>query len=249
MIRSHPKTLAAFLISFALLIRAETPTSLPATPPAGIDAALWARMAAIDAKAEKILDLSADFEQQKFTPLLKKPMISSGAVRAKGSAMFWDTRKPESTLMRVDEKEVRIYYPNAKTLEIYPLAGQLSALAASPLPRLAALLPHFKFTPASTKDLGEQEAADRLAVQLTPIDESLREHVDHVTVLIDADRGFILAFQLIDADGERTVIHFTNVKTNQNLEDARLQLALPADVKTVRPLENLGAPPRSNDKK
>jgi outer membrane lipoprotein-sorting protein len=244
MMRSQLKVLAAFLVSLTFLTRADPSTTLPATPPAGIDAALWTRMIAIDAKAEKILDLSADFEQQKFTPLLKKPMISSGTVRAKGSAMFWDTRKPEPTMMRVDEKEVRIYYPNAKTLEIYPLAGQLSALAASPLPRLAALLPHFKFAPASAKDLGEQEAANRLPVQLTPIDESLREHVDHVTVLIDADRGFILAFQLIDADGERTVIHFTNVKTNQNLEDARLQLALPADVKTVHPLENLGTPPK-----
>ena len=206
-------------------------------------------MIAVDARAEKIRDLSADFEQRKYTPLLKKPMISAGAVRAKGSAMFWDTRKPEPTLMRVDEKEVRIYYPGQKTVEVYPLAGQLAALAASPLPRLAALVPHFSFSPGAAKDLEEEEAANRLVVKLTPIDPSLREHVDHVTVLIDADHGFILAFQLIDADGERTVIRFSQVKTNENLDDARLELKLPADVKTVRPLENLGAPPRAPEAK
>ena len=240
-------------ILFALLLvapaRADSPTTLPAAPPAGLDPALWSRMTRVDALADKITDLTADFEQQKFTPLLKKPMVSTGAVRAKGAAMLWDTRQPEPTMMRVDEKEVRIYYPSQKTVEIYPIAGQLSALAASPLPRLAALLPHFKFAAASDqdigKDMGELDRANQLALRLTPIDAALREHVDAVTVLIDAQRGFILAFKLIDADGERTVIRFFNVKTNANLDDSRLQLNLPADVKTVRPLENLGPSPRS----
>jgi outer membrane lipoprotein-sorting protein len=77
---------------------------------------------------------------------------------------------------------------------------------------------------------------------MTPIDKELAEHVESVTVLIDAERGFILACQMIDADGERTVIRFSNVKTNTHLDDSRLRLNLPAEVKTVRPLENLGDP-------
>ena len=213
--------------------------------PAGIDAALWNRMLAVDAKAGKIVDLTADFEQQKFTPLLKKPMISSGTVQAKGTAMLWDTRTPEPTIMRVDETEVSLFYPKQKTVEIYPLAGQLSSLAASPLPRLTVLIPHFSFTPGAAKDFGQEERADRLVIHLTPTEATLREHVDSVTVLIDAERGFILAFQLVDSDGEKTVIRFSNVKTNTNLEDAGLKLKLPAEIKTVRPLEHLGGPPAS----
>ena len=240
------------VMTFALLIasfaRAELPTTLPASPPAGVDAALWARMTAIDSKAGGIIDLTADFEQQKFTQLLKKPMVSSGTVQAKGTAMLWDTRTPEPTIMRVDESEVRIYYPQQNTVEIYPLAGQLSSLAASPLPRLAALLPHFTFAKGTAKNSGQEERADQLVIHLTPIDASLKEHVGSVTVLIDATRGFILAFQLVDSDGERTLIRFSNVKTNANIEDARLNLKLPDNVKSVRPLENLGAPPASPKK-
>lgn len=202
-------------------------------------------MVAVDAKAGKIVDLTADFEQQKFTPLLKKPMISSGTVQAKGTAMLWDTRTPEPTIMRVDETEVSLFYPKQKTVEIYPLAGQLSSLAASPLPRLTVLIPHFSFTPGAAKDFGQEERADRLVIHLTPTEATLREHVDSVTVLIDAERGFILAFQLVDSDGEKTVIRFSNVKTNTNLEDAGLKLKLPAEIKTVRPLEHLGGPPAS----
>lgn len=237
---ARPALVAAILWIWCGIGLAELPSTLPAAAPAGIDAVLWGRMIEVDARAGKIADLTAEFEQKKFTPLLKKPMVSSGTVKAKGSAMLWDTRAPEPTMMRVDEKEVRIFYPNQKIVEVYPLEGQLSALAASPLPRLASLIPHFRFAAAKGADLGEEERADRLVVELTPIDKSLREHVDHVTVLIDAERGFILAFQLIDADGERTVIRFTNVKTNGKLDDGKLELKLPEGVKTVRPLENLG---------
>ncbi len=247
----YPRTnsIVLFLLLAAPAL-AQSPATLPATPPNGLDPALWARMTKIDAKAGQITDLSADFEQQKFTPLMKKPLVSSGTILAKGAAMLWDTRAPEPTMMRVDEKEVTLYYPHQKTVEIYPIAGQLSSLAASPLPRLSVLLQNFDFAPATKKDLskemGDADRPNRLALRLTPSaktpDKTLREHVDNVVVLIDTEHAFILAFQLTDADQERTVIRFSNVKTNANLDDARLRMHLPPGIKTVRPLENLGPP-------
>jgi outer membrane lipoprotein-sorting protein len=237
-------------VTFGIGAGADGPATLPATVPSGLDAALWDRMVQVDAKAGKIADLTADFEQQKFTPLMKKPLVSTGTVLAKDSAMLWDTRAPEPTLMRVDEKEVSLFYPKQKTVEIYPIAGQLSSLAASPLPKLAILLRYFRFAPAQaagvSKEMGEINRPDRLALRLTPIDKELSEHVDNVVVLIDTQRAFILAFQLTDSDQERTVLRFSNVKTNTNLDDARLRFTLPAGVKTVRPLENLGPPPSSS---
>ena len=200
-------------------------------------------MKSVDAKAASISDLSADFEQKKFTPLLKKPMISSGTVLAKGAAMLWTTRAPEPTVMRVDERELSIYYQNQKTVEIYPISGQMAQMAASPVPRLAALLEHFSFAPAGEDEFGEKVDAGRLALRMVPTDPAIREHVDKVTVLIDTERGFILAFTLIDADAERTEIRFSNVRINTKLDEAQLKLRLPAGVKTVHPLEELGSPP------
>ena len=83
----------------------------------------------------KIADLTADFEQQKFTAMLKKPLISSGAVAVRGSAMLWKTRKPEPSELQIDQKEVRIYYPAQETIEVYQVEQKLGQLAASPLPR------------------------------------------------------------------------------------------------------------------
>jgi len=228
---------------------AASPATLPSAPPGGIDASLWQRMKSIDAKAEAIEDLTADFEQQKFTPLLKKPLVSKGAVAARGPVMLWDTRSPEPTLMRVDENQLTLYYPNQKTAEVYPLEGQLAAMCSSPVPRLSLLLQHFKFAPAAAKDLGEPEEPGRLALRLTPTDDAIREHVDNVCVLLDTNRGFILVFQLVDSDGERTVIRFSDVKVNTKLDDARLRLTLPAGVKTVHPLEGVEPPKDSTGPK
>ena len=240
---SHRLFLALFFIVIGFHIRASAIDTLPTTAPSGIDPRLWDRMKATDAKADQVKDLSADFEQLKYTALLKKPLKSTGTVHARGNVMLWDTHGSQPTHMRVDEKEVSIYYENQKTIEAYPIAGQLGSLAANPLPRLATMMGHFQFTLADENEF-EKAEADRLILKLTPTDDALKEHVKSVHVSIDTNTGLMHAFQLTDADGDRQVIHFTNIKPNSHFDDAKLQIKAPADVKIVRPLENLGSAPK-----
>jgi outer membrane lipoprotein-sorting protein len=74
------------------------------------------------------------------------------------------------------------------------------------------------------------------AVRMTPTDPELREHVEVVRVLLDAQRGLIIRLEMRDSDGDRTLISFANVKTNVGLKDGDLRIAAPADVKITRPL-------------
>jgi outer membrane lipoprotein-sorting protein len=228
-----PFAILAVLCFAAPLVRgADAPTSRPAN----IDDALWQRMLAIDAKAGNVHDLTTDFEQQKFTALLKKPLTSLGTVRVKGGTMLWDTVKPEPTQLRIDAREVRIYYPQQKTIEVYAIQQKLGQLAASPLPRLAALLEHFTFSPLPLKEMGETDDTKFLALSMTPSQPELREHVEEVRVLLDARAGLILRLEMRDADGERTRITFSNAKPNTGLSDADLDIRAPKDVKVTRPL-------------
>src|SRR3982750_2066990 len=110
------------LLTFVAMLLAATQ---PATAPAGVDAALWARMLEINQRSQNIKSLTADFEQSKFTPMLKRPLISAGRVTVAGHSMRWDTTKPEPTALLVDEKQVQLYYPKQKTLEVYPVDDQL----------------------------------------------------------------------------------------------------------------------------
>jgi outer membrane lipoprotein-sorting protein len=150
--------------------------------------------------------------------------------------MLWETRKPEPSLLQIDQREVRIYYPAQKTIEVYQVEQKLGQLAASPLPRLAVLREHFAFAPIPVSELGERDDAQFFAVRMEPTDKDLREHVEAVRVLLDARRGLIVRLEMRDSDGDRTLISFANVKTNVGLKDGDLRIAAPADVKITRPL-------------
>jgi outer membrane lipoprotein-sorting protein len=123
-------------------------------------------------------------------------------------------------------------------VEIYKVDQQLSSLAASPLPRLEVLKQHFSFEKLDDPGMrADGDPPNTLALKLTPTDPSLKEHVDEVRVLLDADHGYILRFEMIDSDGDRTVISFTGIQTNTNLPPSDVDLTVPSDVKVSRPLE------------
>ena len=222
-----------FALALMLSLLADAP---PTSRPANIDPATWQRMLEIDGRAGQITDLEANFEQQKFTAMLKKPLVSSGRVYVRGSAMLWDTRKPDPNQLQITDKEVRIYYPAQKVIEVYRVQEKLGQLAASPLPRLSVLEKHFTFEPISVAEMGEKDGDKFFAVRMTPTQADLREHIEQVRVLLDATRGLIVRLEMRDSDGDRTLVSFSDVKTNVGLKDERLQIAAPADVKITRPL-------------
>jgi len=212
-----------------------------ATRPA--DPALWAELTEIDARAGKIKTLSADFEQQKFTALLAKPLVSAGRVAISGPRMRWDTRRPEPSVMAIDAHEAKLFYPAQKTLEVYPIDERLGQLAASPLPRLEVLRTRFSFERIPVAEL--KPGADGkafVALKLTPIEAEIRQHVEAVRVLLDVSAGYIVRAEMTDADGDRTVLSFSNVQLNADVGD--LALNVPPGTRVTRPLEGLRGSPK-----
>src|SRR6185437_5870437 len=154
---------------FTATIACAAPPPTQPSPASPVDPALWAKMIEIDARAQHITSLSADFEQKKFTALLRKPLISGGRVRVKGATMRWDTQRPDPNVMVVTDKEFQLYYPAQKTVEIYPLDQKLAQLAASPLPRLAVLKDRFSFTQIPVAEMNAKVDAEKfLALKMTP---------------------------------------------------------------------------------
>jgi outer membrane lipoprotein-sorting protein len=240
---------AVMLLGLAMLCGAqEAASTQPSTAPVGLDEKLWARMVAINNESAKIQSLSANFEQKKFTAMLKRPLVSTGEVRVAGPAMRWDTQKPEPTVMLINETEVQLLYVKQKMLEIYPIDQKLGSLAASPLPRLDTLKRYFTFAQIPAAELDKNVAeAGHLALAMTPIEASLREHVEQVRVLLDEQHGYILRAEMIDTDGDRTAIAFSNISTSSEPAKA-LEMDVPAGVKIVRPLDALQGNPDGQDK-
>lgn len=234
------------------LVMADAPpaTQSAGDAPAGIDPHLWTQMVTIDARASRITSMVAHFQQEKFTALMRKPIVSSGTIRIKGSMMRWDTTEPYPSTMLFSDREAKIFYPNPApgTLEIYSLDQRMAEMAASPLPQLKVLKETFTFAqiPVHEMDVNAKEEGF-LALRMTPREPSLKEHVQEVRVLLDAQAGYIVRAEMTDADGDRTVLHFSQIKLN--VDPGKLELTVPAGTKIVHPLEGLeGAAPHAPSK-
>ena len=234
-------------ITLAVASAAASPASQPATGPT--DSGLWAKLRDVDARAAHVRTLAANFEQQKYTPLLRKPLVSQGRVRISGPLMRWDTQQPQPSVLLIDQRKARVYYPAQKTLEIYPLDKRLGELAASPLPRLDALRARFSFNQISVSELDRSADPKRsIALALTPTEASLRQYVSQVRVLLDGASACVIRAEVTDADGERTLLWFTDVRLNVDVGD--LRLTVPPGTKITHPLEGLDGqpPPRGKSK-
>jgi outer membrane lipoprotein-sorting protein len=136
-----------------------------------------------------------------------------------------------------DGREVRMYYPGQKSLEIYAMDRRLGDLAASPLPRLKTLREHFEIARSDAKGFTPPEGRAALSLRLTPADPSLREHVDAVRVLLDVEAAHILELEIVDADGDRTHVTFSDVRLDTGIRTDDLKLDVPADTTISRPLD------------
>lgn len=217
------------------LSRAEAPT----------DPALLAELEALDALAAEVEDLTAVFEQSRHTPLLRRPIISSGTLRALPGRSRWDTDEPFASVMVIETDRLSVYYPEDGVLEVYPLEQRLGELAASPLARLADWLAHFTLERASAESLPEslRDAAgvgdaDRpsVLVRLTPKDDDLAAMIPSIVVVLDASTGLSRAMAWSGQEGERTEVVFSGVRTDTGLVGEDLALDVPEQTRVVYPL-------------
>ena len=230
------RTHLVLLVMFAIGMPVHAQTTTQPAPTTTTASAFDAELDAIDRKALAHQDLTADFVQEKHSPLLRKPLVSRGTVMAKGALTLWVTTEPEPSRMSIDPKWVRLYYPKQKVVEEYPVDGRLGAMASSPLPALQDIRRSFTLSPDAGEGLDPAEpAGNTRALRLEPV-EALRPFVGFVRVLLDADRGLVLAFEVTDPDGERTLVRFSNLQTDRGLRDEALKLDAPVGTKIVRPV-------------
>jgi len=209
--------------------------------PADLDA----KLAAIETRGETIEDLTASFEQHKHTALLREPMVSSGTVLVRGGRVLWETKKPRPSMMGIEEERAIVLYPRQKAAEIYPLRGEMRLLGASPLPRIAKLREAFEIGETDATDLLEAPRdgggtrslapAEALGLALTPRPGPMRDHIERVRALVDMAVPALVAMEIVDVDGDRTIIRFSDIRTNQGLAERDVTLRLADDIEVSYP--------------
>lgn len=228
------RSIAIVVLASTLAIAQTTPTSAPTTAPSSLDKTLER----IDAQAGAYRDFSATFVQEKVSPLMQKPIVTRGTLRARGNVMLWASEPPDATRMRIDPTTIRIFYPSQKRIEQYPVTAAFGAMASSPLPRLADLRRQFSIVSDRGSTLGDHLGSlPKVSIRLTPTDERLKQYISGVRVALDFFRGVVTATEVTDADGEVTTIRFDDIRTDTDFPAAELELNAPAGTTISRPLE------------
>ncbi len=228
----------AILMGTMFVALAQASIGVEAGPRAAEDEAWQRTLEGIDTIAAGIADLTATFEERKYTALLRKPLVSTGLVRIRGRLIRWDTQKPHRSVTFLDGRRISIYYPRRATVEIYEIEDRLTQLAISPIPRPSVLREHFSLERLDTPQSGEHfDPRKHIAIRLRPKSESLAEYVQRMDIVLDRQTACVLSVEMTDADGERTVLTFRDVKINTGLEVEDVQLTVPEGTRRVRPLE------------
>lgn len=235
--------LACLALSFHLALAAQPPAeaqdAATSEQPAEALSLFERRLADLDERFGEIETLRGEFVQLKRTPLLRKPMESSGTVLLRGEQMRWDTQRPVPSTMLVEKDQLKLYYPQEKILEIYRAKGEdVRLLSGSPLPRLESLREYFTFAEHDLAEFGVTEAEERarhIGLRLEPATEALQEHIAHVLVLLDESVPCVRRLVVTDTADEVTDITFKNVRLGVSILDAEMTLNVPEDVRIVYP--------------
>jgi outer membrane lipoprotein carrier protein len=172
--------------------------------------------------------LQADFRQEKTLALLSNTEVSTGRfVYSKPNNVLWTYDAPKRVTMLIANGMLTTYYPDlrkAERIEVKQYQDRIFKYmgASGAIDELGAW---FNFTFTNTAD------KPYYVLDLDPKSKTIAKRVRHLRIYIDKKTYLTTQFEYTEGDGDKTRYEFTNIKTNEPIEQSRFTLALPSSVR------------------
>jgi outer membrane lipoprotein-sorting protein len=172
--------------------------------------------------------LQADFRQEKTLALLSNTEVSTGRfVYSKPNNVLWTYDAPKRVTMLITNGMLTTYYPDlhkAERIEVKQYQDRIFKYmgASGAIDELGAWF-NFTFTNTSGKSY--------YVLDLDPKSKTVAKRVRHLRIYIDKKTYLTTQFEYTEGDGDKTRYEFTNIKTNEPVEQSRFTLALPSSVR------------------
>lgn len=241
--------LAASVALPAPTLAADAAPADPALEAAEAEAEVESLLARLDAARPDLTGrcLRAAFERRKTTPLLRRPLRSSGVLTASGGALRWETLAPRAGETVIAGGEMRIVYPDEKRVEVFEL-GAAASVGFGPASPLSALSERFAVSRADPPAWAEEDAASQLAprtaplteplpgligLRLVPRDPDVASQLRSIGLGVEEATGSVRLLETVDGDGSATTYRFGEAE----VADAPCPIELPAPegYEVVRP--------------
>jgi|YNPNPStandDraft_1061719.scaffolds.fasta_scaffold00427_12 outer membrane lipoprotein carrier protein len=174
--------------------------------------------------------LTAEFEQQRTSRLLKEPSLSRGRMYFRApDTVRWEYEAPRPMSVLLAGGAATTYRPaekRAERVEFGRIQRRVLRFLGAGEP-LEELRRYFSFT---FRDPG---TTGNYVLELQPTALQIKKRLASVTVVIDRDRFLPVGFAYTEHDGDRTVYTFSKIRRNEPIPDEVFQLHMPADVVLV----------------
>lgn len=181
---------------------------------------------------------AGDFTQTRTLTVLNQPLVSHGKVWVKRGEFRWELTQPAQTVVLRTPDELLITYPRLKRAEKYPLGVVPTGPMKDALALLDASLPRDRETMEKNFKLVSAAVTNSiLQMKLQPRSEAARKFITEVVIGFHTNDFIIAATEMKFADGSKLHNDFSNVVTNQPLDEKLFDTNLPAEYTVTEPLK------------
>lgn len=198
---------------------------------------LDAVLAHMDSVSASFRTMTADLVKITHTEVVNDDSQESGRLfvlrrSPNNTRMLIEITKPEQRAAAFAGKEVQVYYPKLKTVQIYDL-GKQSALVDQFLllgfgTSGSNLRKNYKVVNGGSETVGGMETT---RLDLTPVSKEVLEHFEKLQLWISDEGGYPVRQKLIQPSGDYILITYSNIKINPPLSPSSVELQLPGGVK------------------
>ena len=215
------KLISAALILFAILNSPAAHAKESAAPAPEI-------VKKIQDRYQSTQSLEADFTQVNHYEGFTNTFTSKGRLYIKRPGKLrWDYTQPTKQQVFVNENKVWVYVPEHQQAVLSPLAQENdSQLPIHLLSWAAELEKEFEVHP-------EKDTGPLAALTLTP--KEPKGGPKKILIEIDPRTALIQKITLFDENGNKTAFTFSQIKTNQKLDDKRFVFTPPKGTEIVQP--------------
>jgi outer membrane lipoprotein-sorting protein len=225
-----PTFAAAPLLAGALMFAAGLATAEPLTD-------VLARM---DHAAAEFHSLSARMKRVQFTAVLSESSEMEGAVRLRrtknGTQGIVEFQQPEQRTVFINGKQVQIYYPKAKNVEIYDASKYTSNMDQVLLLGFGTSAAELKKS-YDIKDGGVQKinGFDTTRIELTPRSDEMKKLITKIELWIPEGQSNPVRAKFSEPSKNYELVDYSDIKVNPALPDSAFAWKLPGNVKKLYP--------------
>jgi outer membrane lipoprotein-sorting protein len=194
----------------------------------------------MDAASKTFQSFTAKLKQVEYTDVLHETSESSGEIRVKrsknGMTAVVIFTAPESKMMHFAGRNAEIYYPKAKTLEIYDVGKYQGAMdrwiALGFGTSGAELRKDYDIKLGAPQKLN---GVDTTVLELTPRSAEVQKLATRIDMWITEGKYYPAQVKALQPSKNYLLLIYSDVKINPPLTNADFELKLPPDVRKIHP--------------